>query len=662
MIFFGIPYFCSQWIWHHILESSLHLSQRPQFSPHEDIMITPRQSLNKWNSSSLPSIYTHDTDVHINRLRPESEKAFAKTLKTANFYRPIVHFLTGDLSDDYKKLDWPKYSDQDEEAWIKYYNVLNTTQYDFDILECAGNHDMWGIKSPTSKSFNFLNYSKTHKDYHRLYEDVYVVDDFGKHPIIVLNPFRFPTGHSTLLYYPEPLKKTLDKLEKVVANVSNAILICHYPPDMWRKVKNSNGKTIRDIVENENINIILTGHTHPSYPKIRHHGINKGILEITGVGGMEHTIFGVVIEDNNRFSYHAVDVNDPHKGFVTYPIPLNQTNYHTAYAEEGTEIRVILSQENANIRVTGDCLCDKMKMHPVKINDNFYLYTCDLKIIEENENHLYTINFSGDFCDTIEFVYGNYSYQFLQETERSSPHNTYCEIYFTIALFIIYQLVLFPFDLFNYQKLEDWIEGKIDNQNLGNINNQTDSINSWKNFSIINILLSIFCGFVAVRSRILKAPSYVKVSLYLASLWPIALPTALMEIDKVTGFIFSYGYVCKGYAFSTDGPAYTLYYFYYVIFPFVILVSGISAHTTLYWTFAIDVLISVRTCVNGLHQVIVERLSETVGYVFMATSFCFTFIPLILLIIIIIWIIQIIRSQPKSTNIISYRPLVTTDD
>ena len=656
MIFLGIPYLLSQWIWPLILKEGLIISEWPQFSPHQDIYIQSRKPNLKWNKTSLPIIYTHDTDVHINIANENSHLAFQKILQTVKYYDPTVHFLTGDLSDSYTKLDYPRYSDQEEESWKIYNSILKneSEKASYRVIECAGNHDMWGIKSKQSDSFNLLKYSLTYSNvtdeanHKYMFDDVLVIKDIVENrPFIIVNPFRFPTGHSTLLFYPVPLKDTLDHIEAAVNENNNSIFVCHYPLDMWKKVKNSNGKTIRDIVMSTNIKLIITGHSHPSFPKVRHHGNKVGILEMTGVGGMEHDIFGLITEDNDRFVYHAIYVNAPTKGLITYPVPLNQTNYHTNYDDENAEVRVLYAGKSANISVSGDVECERMN-EIGQVNSNFYLYSCPLKVKEEKFNCQYHIEFKGDFIDSLDFMHGNASYVFLQETERSSPHNVYCEIHFTIALFIIFQLICFPVNIFNFKNLEDWIEG------IG----YEDKL---KSCSILNLITCILFGFVSVRSRILKAPLFVRIVLYIAALWPIGLPSALMEIDGVLGFVFSYGYYCEGYAFSTDGPRYTLLYLWNVVFPFIILVSSISTQQFLFYTFYIDLVLVCYCLGYGIYDTIINNLSETVGFLFMSISFAYTIIPFILLITIIIWMVLIFKKKYNPTNVISFEPLLTKE-
>lgn len=640
---------------------SLYISQFPQFSPNEDFVFHPHTPYHKWNSSLAPNIFTHDTDVHINVLNEGTKTAFRTNLLTADIYHPQIHFLTGDLSDNYKIIDDPRYSEQVESEWQGYYEVLNTTNYTYEIIECAGNHDMTDISSKNSKNFYLLEYTKTYykneldndlKKYP--FSDIFVINEngekYGGHPIVVLNPFRFPTGHANILFYPEPQISFLDKLEEVIFyhNLTHMIVICHFPPDMWRKIKSTNGKrTIRDIMASKDIDIILTGHTHPSYPKIRHHGQQTGILEITGVGGMEHDIIGLLTEDNNRFVYHPIHVKNPPKAIITHPVPSNQTNYHTAYAEEGTEIRVLYPGPNANIKVTGDCECEKMEMK-MKVNEDFYLYSCPLKITTFDMKNVYQINFEGDFIDSLDFVYGNTTFEVRKETERNSPHNIYCEIYFTLALFIIFQVILFPFSkkMLSFPKLERWIEGKV-------IKNEVScSSTFW------NILVTFFFGFLAVRTRILNTPFYVRFTLYLAATWPIALPLTLMYVGDVLGFIFSYGYVAKNYVYSTQGPSYTLLFFKYYIAPFMIIISAIS--TKKFWHFAMffDVCMGLAILAYGFYYVVYITLPSNVGFVLNWISFAFTWIPLILLTVVIIWLVKMYKHKDDPNHQFSTVPLI----
>lgn len=639
----------------------LDVAKLPQFSPHEDFIFYPHAPGKKWNSSFKPLILSHDTDFHINIESQKTQDAFSKNLQIADRYKPELHILTGDLSDDYTTLKTPRYSHQVEDDWKLYFNILQTTPYTYDILECAGNHDMWDIKSKDSNHFYLLQYTKTYKrrsdstqSEKYEFEDVFLVNEdrskYGGHTILVMNPFRFPTAHSTLLFYPEPQKSFLDKLEDFLynKNLTNLIVICHYPPDMWRKVKSTKGKkTIRDMMANENIDIIITGHTHPDIPKIRHHGTQTGILEITGVGGPEHEMIGLVTEDNNRFVYHAVDTNNPPLGFVTHPVPLNQTNFHTAFAEENTEIRVLFPSDNASIKVIGDCQCEKMSL-TLKVNNYFYLYSCPLVLNTIKKS--YHIDFEGDFVHSLDFVYGNTTYAVKGETERNSPHNCYVVIYFGAGLFVLFQIMLFPFptSFLNFTEIEEWIEDLL-----------VEKISVLK-----HILYSLFClffGFLSIRARILSTPLYVRLSLYIAATWPIALPTSFMLVDNVLGFIFSYGYVCHGYVYTTDGPTYTFLYLYYLIIPFIILMSALAVKKKLYWTIFVDVIASLLLICYGVDQTIVERLIDSIGFKMIYASFCFMWIPFALLVVICIWAYSMFKHRNDVSMPVFLKPLLTSD-
>ena len=176
--------------------------------------------------------------------------------------------------------------------------------------------------------------------------------------------------------------------------------------------------------------------------------------------------------------------------------------------------------------------------------------------------------------------------------------------------------------------------------------------------SFVTFLISFFFGFLAVRTRILNTPLFVRLSLYFAATWPVALPTTLMKVGDVMGFIFSYGIVAKGYSFSTEGPAYTLLYFYYVIIPFMIIVSTISTKKFWYWTVFVDVVLAVSIMAYGLYKTILQTICENVSPTLMWITFGFTWIPLALLAVVIIWLLQMYKHRNDSNNALSTVPLL----
>ena len=176
--------------------------------------------------------------------------------------------------------------------------------------------------------------------------------------------------------------------------------------------------------------------------------------------------------------------------------------------------------------------------------------------------------------------------------------------------------------------------------------------------SVGYFVASFFFGFVAVRSRILNTPLFVRLSLYIAATWPVALPTMLMYVDDVLGFIFSYGIVAKNYYFTPEGPSYTLLFFYYVIIPFLIIISAISTKKFWFWAIFFDVCAAVAIMAHGLYVAIWLTIPENVGLTLMWVSFAFTWIPLILFVVVIIWLVQMYKHKDDPNRALSTVPLL----
>ena len=113
-------------------------------------------SNSKFNKSIDPIVFAHITDTHINTLRPSSIDAFRQIIKLVRLYSPEFIIHTGDIVDNYDSLSFPRYGDQSEANW-KVYRDETEIINNIPIIECGGNHDMFGIKSGISKSNYILN-------------------------------------------------------------------------------------------------------------------------------------------------------------------------------------------------------------------------------------------------------------------------------------------------------------------------------------------------------------------------------------------------------------------------------------------------------------------------------------------------------------------------
>ncbi|OHT13693.1 hypothetical protein TRFO_16131 [Tritrichomonas foetus] len=698
----------SQWIWGIfialIVEAISNIRKTDSFS------LYPRQGINpKWDNTTNPFVFTHDSDVHINSYTSGSRDAFARILELVKQYDPEFHLITGDLSDDFSGLTWPKYADQDEIAWRGYRDTINSIKdRKYQIIDMPGNHDMWGVSFIDSERFYLLDYSQTFtRNTTQTLSSFWVrVIQTEHHPIIILKPFNFPAAHCCFLYWAEPSQYLLDLIEETIWANPHCIVTSHFPPDMWRQRKSSYGHTIREIVSHENVDYILTGHSHPSHPVYRHHG--DGVLEVIGVGGMNHSRFGLVTEDNGRIVYHEIDAKSPQKFFVTHPVPITQTNTRLDFSDyTGTEIRVLSTESNATIHVNG-----KEMTFQRRISENgLYLYSSPLTVTVEGEN---TLIFSGDYNGNITFHYKRTAK--YQEKEIESPHPsevTYRALPF-IVLLTIY--VFFPFNVFDWKFLERWIQQEDEQENnngtIGN-NNSNESIlschanennpnfvqtniqytNHQQGFDYRNIpniptfltsnksffgllfgcifdtlvdlfndlryhfLTTIFyyamaigAGFYAVRTRFLRLPFVIRLIFFIGAIWPAIFPTTVMEIDGKAAYIDSYGYKIWGqsHVFASDGPDYSYSYVMKVFIPLAVLASGLStlikpgAKNPYNFFCAIDLIYPIISLSKDIPYLITHPLSESAGLHYMKLSIVFVFIPSFLVFTTAVYLVWIL--------------------
>ena len=535
----------------------------PQY--HSAKTFTSKKSNALFDIDYTPKIFIHITDIHISVSSDKKLDGSLIFLTTLVEYKPDCFLMTGDLVDNFIHM----MGGQNLDEWKIYNNTVRNLLFKYSVIDVSGNHDLWAVEKPTSKSNNFLDYSFMFNRNNIKNEDNFFfkkIQKFGMN-FILLNDYRFPVIRPPYGVESHTNKNQLDKLENYINNLKDeeCILLSHYQVDRVLLTKSSSGKSYEDIISNKKISFLFTGHLHPKNVQIIHHG-SEGGLEFCTPSTFDNKKAGLITIDNDNLIYHEVYI--PYLGkktlfFLTYPVPNEQISSHHIFNLNNFEIRVIsyAPDKNIKLKIEGDVNGD---LHYVKTLDNgAFLYSYPVNLPNgEYEIHIYDI--SGYSCNiTNKFTIGEkYKGQKEKFAFKTNFHLVarFMLIPFWIFLFIII-IPLFPkLNLKIVKNIEYCLQGK-KNRDI--------------NIFLFFIYLIIFSPFF-FRLRFQETNKFLKYTIFIFFIYPLILPIHFsLNFDGVIGYSFFVFYVTK-YNVIYEHWALQMTFIFYVgiIFPFVFFISG----------------------------------------------------------------------------------------
>lgn len=594
-----------------------------------------------FNKTKDPTILAHLTDTHINYVGPDRVATFQQSVRSLEKIMPELIIFTGDIVDNYDFVSFPRYGDQHEENWKIYQNGLSQLSK-VPFVDIPGNHDMFGILHLFSPKNFLLNYSKSFNrsnvkklsDFHVksfLYENLNLT-------IITLNPFFFPTAHPSMHYFQHVFTDDLDRIENILQkSKTNNILISHYPVGQLYSNKSSLGKNFIDYVgSDQRILAYLSGHTHPKTVDVVHHG--NGGIQLIGPCNYEYANFGVITIDNGCLSWSLIDAKNPKNGVISYPIPVSQLTSKTIFNDiENAEIRVVMFTDRNDLSIsftiTGEStFSGKLQYSRTFLNQTKSLYAFPLKDCIKNKGN-YTITFSGDFEDQLNFV--------ISDTCIVGGELNPELVYTNRIAFITYPIFFFVLILITcpnkwnttFDDIEDWIETSDPEKNY------------W--------YFAIFFGFFLVRNRFQKAPKIIRYIVFVSIFISWFFPILFFETEGVTGFIWSFGYVIDGKFLRTNWGVYFVYIYLAVIcLPMISLCSSLALKD---WTALVAAgdIGWVLFCIGGTLVLVIILVHEAAGSLYYYSSYVIT--PILYAIVIIIWRIYEYNHPSDDNEILSFQ-------
>ena len=320
----------------------------PEYHPAK--IITSKNSTN-FIFDQDPIIMIHTTDIHISTTRMERTDSSSIFIMSLCEYNPDIVLMTGDYVDNNKQGE--KMGMQNLEDW-KMYNstVVNVfKKKGFKVIDISGNHDQWAVDAFNSKENYFLDYSFIYNRTNIKDEDEFFCRKYKLNirntelTFLLIHDYRYPVYRPPYGLDTHTTVKQYDLLENKINSVEEKEIfaLSHYPVDRALLRKSSNGLSFEEIISNEKVYAIFTGHEHPPNVKIIHHG-EKGGLEYCTPAAFDVKRAGLITLDNGNLVYHEVHI--PYYGnkplfFMTYPIPNEQLTSHHIFNLNNFDIRVI---------------------------------------------------------------------------------------------------------------------------------------------------------------------------------------------------------------------------------------------------------------------------------------------------------------------------------
>ncbi|KAK8838184.1 Transmembrane protein 62 [Tritrichomonas musculus] len=631
MKFQALPYYLSQYFWILYIITPLIFTF---FIPKKSKSVIIHSSKTKFNNSKDPIVFAQLSDTHINTLRPKSIETFRQTIKLVQSYSPEFIIHTGDIVDNYDSTSFPRYGVQSEANW-EVYKKETSLITDIPIIEVGGNHDMFGVKDALSKGNYIIDSSHLPNRNNTVNRDNFLVHSFRVGPsqtnIIAINPFNFPTPHAPLIMTTTFTKHLLNLIEnEIEKSDTKSILISHYPIASIHSKKSSKGRTFTDIIDSKETVIgYLSGHWHPRKPSIFYQ--KNGGIEIIGTVTFREGKFGLATIDNDAISWSLVDFSNQPAGAISYPIPISQVTSGTIFNDrEDAEIRVVMFTEENDLKIefTIKDISDQKTVFTDFLNykrrlvNGHSLYTYPMAMCSLRTGS-YRIIFEGDFNGTSDFLIDD---QFESKGKRLGYFTgVYAALPYVDGVYIAILLICTFFvrlNFFDFQtkldQIEEWIE-----------TSEGGFGGYW--------FISIFLGFLLIRTRFLQMPLSIKMFVFACVLFAFVGPLLFFETEGALGIIWIYGYVVDRKILPSDyGLVYAIFYLAAICSPMVLLASNFGVRNRSSWLIGDFVVGSV--CAIGDVLIILRIVHESVGPKLTAASFGFVILPSAFIAILLAWL------------------------
>jgi hypothetical protein len=549
-----------------------------------------------WNSSEIPIVFGHLTDVHINHFKPNSSVLFERALEIYVNLSVSTLVITGDLVDNWGDQSRERYGHQYEPDFREYGRIMSGYRRRFkNVVDIPGNHDefgLWRFDSEKHYVLEFLDVGSVEKFWAR----ARFLDGFY---LITINPWSYPTPHARFDCWSRPTRAVLDEVERAIREVQGNIsrrgnggrppsvfFACHYPVGTWvyKSVRSSSGRTFRELITSCNATLFLSGHLHPATPLYFHH---DGLLEAVGIDLVEHNHVSLVTIDNGRAIHHTFPMEKQPLVLLTHPVPARLLSSSIPFIENSSEIRVIARQRNLSIGVRGAV---EGYMTMVKdLKNGWFLYSHPLDDVPAG---FHTIEFHGDWISDVDFFVGPWLPPFKEAVfdERNKLWSAEFGVYLILFLNLV---LLFPGDRPNVR--------------------------------------------FGPRNRIQLLPRWLRNVLFGAYLAPLLLPISFFEIEGHIGINCWYGYFAGGTLFyDVWGQLLVFVYQVGIVLGAALFASALAVSRPWHTFFFVDAAVAALAWFASFRYA-QYAITESAGTWFACTSPLFLGVPVLLYGILIVW-------------------------
>ena len=585
-----------------------------------------------------PIIFIHTTDIHISINRKERTDGSSIFMMSLIEYNPNFFLLTGDYVDNVKEGQYM--GCQNLEEW-KIYNMTIRgllIKKGFKVLEVSGNHEQWGVDEVTSKENNYLDYSFTFNRTNTNNESDFFIRKVNVNisninlAFLLLNDYRYPVYRPPYGVEQHTTNEQLDLLEKTINSLQEKeiFILSHYPVDRAWLLKSSNGNSFEEIISNEKVYAIFTGHEHPKEVKIIHHS-SKGGLEYCTPSAFDKKKAGLITLDNGNLIYHEIHI--PYYGnkplfFLTYPTPNEQLSSHHYFNMNNFDIRVISFVSNINIKLKIEGDINGYLAYDHALKNGALLFTFHVNDLKEGKYNIHIYDENGLGCNiNAEFTIGEI-YEGKKEKYIQPVDFLLTARFLIIPFFIFLLIIVFPF----FPSINIPFVKIIEN-NIENYLYENKRVNPVLQYVYLIILSPFF-----LRLRLQTTPnikSILRYALFISLIYPLVLPIHFMQsINGKIGYSFFVFLVLDGKAdYQHWSLQFTFIYYGTTLLSFILLISGKKYYNKK--NLIIVLINAIFFCVLIIVSMIINfrTLAESIlfGYLFFSTAYILIFLVLLIL-------------------------------
>lgn len=488
-----------------------------------------------FDKNSKPVVVAQATDIHISTHYVKSKIRLNATLHyLENVVKPIFAILSGDLTDNYSHRRPPCYSYPHENFWMIYNETVSNSGINYNrLFEIFGNHDLFGINNWDEEETLAAIYTKTIRSH--LYSYSHTRNGVK---VVGFIPCEFPFGHGPQQVTASMRSKYLDELERELKRETGAIytiVVCHYTHEFIYPIsaKSKSGLNFEEMLSKYNVNVLLTGHTHPKVPEAVHYG---NLMEMTAIPMKHYDGFALLSIDNGRLNYEWHTPYEEQPAIVTNPVPHHLQPHN--YMSKEFPIRIVSfdKSQTKNFTVSGD-YSGKLSFEEY-LEDGVALYSLDAKF----ENGVHTIEISGDLNRTITFAVNCETGPFY-ETHKwlfNPSLGHYLLAYFIPFYMLIAITIWYPLRF-------------LDQLSLAIFN---DKIHG-------SFLQTIIFGPFIFSNVISRMTKRIKILVTIILIWPLGIPIMFYETDGKFSTLWTWGYFV-GFTHVYDAFSYLCSGIYYV--------------------------------------------------------------------------------------------------